>query len=467
MTLSGEITTLVVDDLSRLSRSEDMPLLVSRLKYHGVHVLSSDGFDSNREDARLQSWVRGLVGNIYLEDLAKKTHRGLAGRAIQGNSAGGLAYGYGSVPIYEGRKVIGYGREIIDAEAQTVKRVFRRFAEGTSPRAIAEELNEAGIPSPRGSSWAFSAIYGHGTKGTGILNNESYIGREIWNRSTWIKNPLTGKRKRVERPREEWIVHENEELRIVPQELWDAVKERQNKSRERTSNLRLVNPAHTGGGRKPKYLLSGFLKCGACGAPFTLVNKDKYGCANHRNRGSSVCEVADTVKRQDLEHAVLQFLRHTLLSQAAFEHFVSEVRRMTTTDSRELQDVRADLKRTEEEIANILKAIKAGIVTETVKDELEKAEIRRDGLKEALTSFRQKPEALIPKAHETYIRYLDALAEGANVDSARGAIDELLGAITLTKCPESGEFLYSAERGGLSAEILVAGAGFEPTTFGL
>ena len=59
------------------------------------------------------------------------------------------------------------------------------------------------------------------------MNNESYIGRTIWNRSKWIKDPDTGKRRCVQRPRSEWIVTEDESTRIVPQELWDRVKARQ------------------------------------------------------------------------------------------------------------------------------------------------------------------------------------------------------------------------------------------------
>jgi hypothetical protein len=37
-----------------------------------------------------------------------------------------------------------------------------------------------------------------------VLNNELYVGRYVWNRSKWIKNPDTGKRERFIRPESEW-----------------------------------------------------------------------------------------------------------------------------------------------------------------------------------------------------------------------------------------------------------------------
>ncbi|PSL13475.1 recombinase family protein, partial [Shimia abyssi] len=64
----------------------------------------------------------------------------------------------------------------------------------TSPRAIAFGLNRDGIPGPRGKTWGASTLHGNVQRGTGILNNELYIGRLVWNRLRYIKDPDTGKR---------------------------------------------------------------------------------------------------------------------------------------------------------------------------------------------------------------------------------------------------------------------------------
>ena len=72
-----------------------------------------------------------------------------------------------------------------------------------------------------------ATIRGHAKKGTGLINNELYIGWRIWNRSKWIKNPDTSRRVQRLNPPSEWKIHEVPHLRIVDIELWQAVKRRQ------------------------------------------------------------------------------------------------------------------------------------------------------------------------------------------------------------------------------------------------
>jgi hypothetical protein len=44
-------------------------------------------------------------------------------------------------------------RKINEAEAVVVRRIFREFAVGNSPRAIATDLKPDGIPDPFGHTW--------------------------------------------------------------------------------------------------------------------------------------------------------------------------------------------------------------------------------------------------------------------------------------------------------------------------
>src|SRR5438105_5869494 len=86
-----------------------------------------------------------------------------------------------------------------------------------------------GVAGPDGSLWNDSTIRGHLKRGTGFINNELYIGRLVWNRQRYVKDPGTGKRvSRINAP-EQWIVTEVPELRVVTDELWQAVKVRQDK----------------------------------------------------------------------------------------------------------------------------------------------------------------------------------------------------------------------------------------------
>src|SRR3546814_2357494 len=74
-----------------------------------------------------------------------------------------------------------------------VRSIFREFAAGKSPRAIAADLNGDGIPGPLDRAWGDTSIRGHVCRGTGILNNELYAGVLVWNRLRYIKNPATGR----------------------------------------------------------------------------------------------------------------------------------------------------------------------------------------------------------------------------------------------------------------------------------
>ena len=106
-----------------------------------------------------------------------------------------------------------------------------------------------------------STIRGQVKRGTGLINDELYIGRLVWNRLRCVKNPETGKRVSRVNPREEWIVTEVPEFRIVDDELWQAVKDRQEELKEkyatvieatRTARANRLNGTHCS--RHPKRL---------------------------------------------------------------------------------------------------------------------------------------------------------------------------------------------------------------------
>ena len=117
-------------------------------------------------------------------------------------------------------------RVINPAEAGIVRRIFNEFARGDSPRTIAGRLNAEKIAGPSGRSWGASTIHGHRVRGTGILNNDLYIGRVVWNKLRYQKDPATGKRVSRLNPEKDWIVKERPDLRIVSDDLWQDVKDK-------------------------------------------------------------------------------------------------------------------------------------------------------------------------------------------------------------------------------------------------
>ena len=68
---------------------------------------------------------------------------------------------------------------------------------------------------PSGKGWGPSTIHGNRQRGTGILNNELYVGRLVWNRLRYMKDPETGKRVSRLNPETDWIIQDVPELRII------------------------------------------------------------------------------------------------------------------------------------------------------------------------------------------------------------------------------------------------------------
>ena len=131
------------------------------------------------------------MGALYLKDLADKTRRGLRGRIEAGKSGGGNSYGYEVVTKISAAGEPERGeRRINEREAAIVRHIFKAYAAGRSPKAIAQALNKRRRSRPRPARrWGPSTINGNWRRGTGILNNELYIGRLVWNRLSLHQEP--------------------------------------------------------------------------------------------------------------------------------------------------------------------------------------------------------------------------------------------------------------------------------------
>ncbi|MFB6261336.1 MAG: recombinase family protein, partial [Thiohalorhabdaceae bacterium] len=185
---AGVFDVVVAESLDRLSRDQaDVASLHKHLTYQNVRLVTV----SEGEIGELHVGLKGTMNALYLKDLATKTHRGLQGRVRAGKAAGGVSYGYDVVVEHDARGEPERGQRRINPEqAEVVRRIFRDFAGGRSPRLFTPRA----CPAPRGRPWRDTAIRGHQQRGTGILNNELYIGRLVWNRQRYVKDSETGRR---------------------------------------------------------------------------------------------------------------------------------------------------------------------------------------------------------------------------------------------------------------------------------
>ncbi len=462
---AGTFDVVVAEALDRLSRDqEDIAALFKHLSFAGVTMVTL----AEGEISELHVGLKGTMNALFLKDLAKKVRRGLEGRVRDGKSGGGLGYGYQAIRKLDERgELIRGDRRIDQFQAEIVRRIFREYVAGQSPRAIVRDLNAEGIRGPRSAFWTASTVHGNWQRGTGILNNELYIGRLVWNRQRFVIDPASGRRLGRPNPEKDWVIQEVPELRLVDDDLWAAAKARQRSHSDRVRHVKQGN--HLNAAHRPRYLLSGLISCGSCGSAYSMIGNDRYGCSGHRNRGT--CENRLAIRRDELEERALRGLKDKLLAPELMEEFIRAFHEELDSKSRVAVSTydtsRRELAETSRKIESILGAIEAGIYTPTTRDRLVELERR----KAELETIRPVPPSprLHPKLSEVYRekvgRLVDALNEPNTRAEASQALRALIEVIRLTPTAENTGL--SAELHGELAGIISLSRGIQPSRTGL
>ena len=482
---SGLFEVVVAEALDRLSRDQEhVASLFKNLSFADVRLVTL----AEGEIGELHVGLKGTMNALFLKDLALKTHRGLEGRVRAGRSGGGLSYGYDVVRETDSVGNPVRGKRIInEGEAKIVRSIFQDFARGISPTSIAKSLNFEGIPGPRGNVWGPSTIYGNWRRGTGILNNDLYVGRLVWNRQHFVKDPETGRRQARLNPESKWIIEEVPELRIVPQDLWDAVKERQ-KDVRRVVTADRSRAIRSERARRPIYLFSGLLRCGQCGGSYSMVSGTKYGCSNRKTRGT--CDNNLTIKRTELEETVLSGLKDRLMDPELVKEFIQSYHdtlneHLATANSQNVC-LQKQLSKINKELEALVAAVKAGIRSLTLQAEFEHLEHNKQVIAQELATEPPSPIQLHPNLAGVYRQKVENLTEALNTEETRQEAAEIIrGLIDEIRLVPDGCELHVHLKGELAEMLalstnkkpgskgtglkttLVAGAGFEPATFRL
>ncbi|AFW02935.1 putative DNA recombinase [Gluconobacter oxydans H24] len=450
---AGRFQILLTEAMDRLSRDqEDIAGLFKRMSFAGVKIVTL----SEGEINHLHIGLTGTMNALYLRELANKTRRGLRGRVELGKSGGGLCYGYDVVRQRDshGEAICGE-RTINDDQAQIIRRIFRDYADGKSPKFIALSLNAEGHRGPLSGAWSPSTINGNRERGTGILNNELYIGRLVWNRLRYIKDPSTGKRVSRLNPESEWVLQDVPDLRIIEQGLWDAVKARQSKTtwsqKSRGTGVHPLNAL-----QRPTHLLTGLIKCGCCGGGFSMISQHHLGCSTARNKGT--CENRLTIRRDVLEKSVLNGLRTQMMDPTLFrefcEEFTREVNRLRMEKGADLVALKSELPKIERELDKAVQAILDGFASPALKTRMEELEARKAEIETRLVDAPSPPPLLHPNMAELYRQKIASLHDSLQNEVSRTqrveAIRSLITRIRLI--PEGAELAIFLE-GDLAAML--------------
>jgi site-specific DNA recombinase len=406
---AGGFEFVIAESLSRIARDrEDAPAIRKRLDFAGVKIVTTaDGIVSP-----LMHGLRTIIDSQYLEDLKAAVRRGMAGVIRDGRHAGGSIYGYQSVPGKPGELVI------IPEHAEIIRRIFREYIDGDVPRAIAARLNDEGVLAPRKSYWRASTINGHTKRQTGILQNELYCGRLIWNRAYRVRDPDNGQRVWRYKAHTDWQRAEVSHLRIVDDATFAEA--------QRVRGLR-ARP-HLRPHARPKRILSGLLRCGCCGAGMSKKDIDhgrpRIVCT--RMQEAKTCGNRRRYYLDDIERIVIGGLHEQLGTREAIAYYVrcynDERRRVADTPVDRRRDIDGEINELDRQIDRAVLAIIEGRITELeAAEHLPALRQRKAQLAIELASLANRNViTLRPAAVDAYLRDLRHLDEVINADLAEG-----------------------------------------------
>ena len=455
----GLFDVVVAEALDRLSRDqEDVAALYKQLTFARVRLVTL----AEGEISELHVGLKGTMNALFLKDLADKTRRGLRGRVEQGRSGGGRCYGYRVVRENDARgEPVRGAREIDSAEAVIVRRVFEAFAAGQSPRAIARALNEENVPGPDGQIWHETTLRGHHARRTGLLRNELYVGRLVWNRQRYVKDPSTGKRLARPNPESDWIVEAVAELRIVDDVLWARVETRLSAIRE-TPRAQKIRRSEFWKHRRPRHLLTGLASCGLCGGALSQVGKDYLACARARDTGA--CDNRRGIRRADVEQVILDGLRHRLMAPDLVREFMAAFHEELNRAAREREHEHVLRERRLAEVTRkldgLVDAIAEGYRAPGLQGKLDALEREAAALRADLAAAPAPAPRLHPSLAEDYRRRVASLHEAlADAATRTEAVEQLRSLISAVRV-RPGEAGWEIElEGDVAAMVAAAGSG--------
>lgn len=360
---------LIVDDLSRLTRSLGNLLdLYQLLRHYDVELLSiSDRVSSADHNAKTFFTVKGMVADFGNDAHSERTKRGLEARAREKFSTGVKPYGYESratrIEKRKGKEVKSHFEIIVNQEeAEIVRLIYQTYADGYGKVYIAKILNQKGMKCPRVSTgWKPGII-------SKILKNEKYTGRWVYNSMTYSFDPETNQRVTKIKPKEEWIIHDRPDLRMITQDLWEEVQVRFKANEETRLRTNPGTKRHIFGPTKRLdncHLLSGSLTCGDCGAAMVLVSGRRggyYGCFASYNQG--ICKNRSLIRREKIEKNFLNYLREYVVKdpeviQYATERYNEIVRVYLRKAPNKKRDLEKELQRVSSELSKLVQFILA------------------------------------------------------------------------------------------------------------
>jgi len=284
---SSQLDVIVIYCLDRLSRNATHGVIIRDELDKNDVILESVTEDINTSPlGEAITYLRGTFSQIEAEKIRERTMRGKQARLKEGKLPLGTGIGvYG----YSWKKETGK-RQIIDHEADTVRKIFSMAISGISINRMANTLNESGIRSKSGSLWHRQTV-------KRLLSNPDYTGKTYFGRTKRVS-----KTRVKAQPEEEWILLPDITPPIITDEIF-------NQAQEALKGAKLARPLKS----HAPYLLTGFIRCSKCGSTIfgtTLKGNYRYykcfGASPTPTRGR-ICD-AGYIRSEEVETFVWEKL---------------------------------------------------------------------------------------------------------------------------------------------------------------
>ena len=338
-------------------------------------------------------------------------------------------------------------------------------------------LNELEIPAPRGKYWANTCLYE-------AERNESLIGIGIYNKRMYSNNG-NGR----EKDKSEWIIVENAHPSLLTKQEFEALQIlRKTKLKRKGTETKFQS--------NNQHLLAGYperFTCSCCGSKI-ISSGNVYTCGKYNTNGKKGCGASYfSVQTEWLENKILDEIL-SYLSEDVIEQTYSEFVKVYAEDTKTEKEIKKITKAISEKEVTQQKLIESitamnttsPIVLDAISNKIEKVSLEIEKLKEEKGLLENKKPAKIPslKTFKTLLLQSKLLLTGSESIKNKEIIWNFVNSIKLDpiekevivefkKAPFDIIFKNTKKaenkiEGAFAPSMkLVAGAGFEPTTFGL
>ena len=393
---------LVMSEEARLGReSIETAYALKQLVQAGVKVwfyLEDRERTLDSPTDKIMMSLTAFADELEREKARQRTYDAMSRKARAGHVTGGRVFGYDNVVVMAPNGMRSHvERHINAAEADVVRRIFQRCAEGRGMRAIAVQLNEEGAVCPRAqqgrpTAWAPTSV-------RDVLHRPLYHGEVVWNKTR--KRDRWGLKKSHDNPETDWVRVVVPALQIVPDDVWVAAQARLEATRAsylRGTDGRLWGRPLTG--VESKYLLPGLAKCAMCGGGVIVRSRSHgrkraqfYACSSYHQRGRAVCTNNLEVPVADVDRVVIRAFEQQVLrpdlAERALTLALSQLAPTFQSAEQDMATLTSGIGRLDAEIARLTGAIADGGDVPSLVAGVKERETQRGDLRRRLTAARR------------------------------------------------------------------------------